>query len=83
MVAPTTISGRRGEESDAWGFMVGEGREGCTYPQNSQKIRPKPPPKKWVWGPPGRGVLRFLAGGYRNPVHIFVKNSVFSENLQI
>jgi len=41
------------------------------------------PPKKGSRGPPGRGVLRFSAQAYRNPVHIFAKNAVFSENLQI
>jgi len=44
----------------------------------------------WFWGPkkgwpgtPGRGVLRFSAGGYRNPVHILAKIGIFSENRPI
>jgi len=42
------------------------------------------------WGPkkrgpraPGRGVLRFSSGGYRNPVHILAKIGVFSLFLPI
>jgi len=47
--------------------------------KNSQKIGPK----KRARGPPGRGVLRFWRQAYRNPVHIFTKNAVFSENVPI
>jgi len=36
-------------------------------------------PKKWPRGPPGRGVLRFSARGYRNPVHFFAFFAVFSK----
>jgi len=48
--------------------------------ENSRKIAPKWGPKKWVWGPPGRGVLRFSLGGYRNPVHILAFFGFFSKN---
>jgi len=40
-------------------------------------------PKKGSREPPGRGVLRFSARGYRNPVHILTKIDVFSENRPI
>jgi len=40
-------------------------------------------PKIVFSGAPGRGVLRFLRGGYRRPVHFFAKNAVFSKNWQI
>jgi len=49
----------------------------------SLKTAPKRGPKKWVWGPPGRGVLRFWRQAYRNPVHIFEKIAVFSKNVPI
>jgi len=49
---------------------------------NMPKIGPKTGPKKWPRGPPGRGVLRFLAQAYRNPVHILTIFAVFSENRQ-
>jgi len=43
--------------------------------------------QKWgyfesVLGAPGRGVLRFLRGGYRNSVHFLPFFRVFHENLQ-
>jgi len=37
-------------------------------------------PKKWVWDPPGRGVLQISVGGYRRPVHFLAKIAVFSKN---
>jgi len=49
----------------------------------SPKIAEKRPPKKGSRGPPGRGVLRFSLGGYRNPVHILAKIGVFSLFLPI
>jgi len=42
----------------------------------------KTAPKKWARGPPGRGVLRFSAPGYRNPVHILAILAVFSKKRQ-
>jgi len=45
-----------------------------------RKTGPKPGLKKRVWGPPGRGVLRFSVQAYRNPVHIFVFFAFFSKN---
>jgi len=47
------------------------------------KIGRKTAPKKGARGPPGRGVLRFSARGYRNPVHILAKIGIFSENRPI
>jgi len=54
-------------------------------PENSQN----PTKKHRFWGPkkvpagsPGRGVLRFLRPGYRNPVHILGFFRVFSEKRQ-
>jgi len=44
------------------------------------KIPKKGDPKIPVWGPLGRGVLRFWKKAYRNPVHIFVKIAIFHEN---
>jgi len=38
-------------------------------PENMPENSPKTAPKKWARGPPGRGVLRFLAQAYRRPVH--------------
>jgi len=49
----------------------------------SVKKRRKRGPKKGGPGPPGRGVLRFLAQAYRRPVHFSAKIAVFSKNLQI
>jgi len=43
------------------------------------KKRQKRGPKKRGPGPPGRGVLRFLAQAYRRPVHFLAKNAVFSK----
>jgi len=40
-------------------------------------------PKKRGPGPPGRGVLRFLAQAYRRPVHFLAENAVFSKNRAI
>jgi len=54
----------------------GDGRE---RGQKSRKYGPKTAPKKGARGPPGRGVLRFSARGYRNPVHIFAFLAFFSE----
>jgi len=51
--------------------------------RNPVKKGQKRGPKKWFWGSPGRGVLRFLTGGYRNPVHILAIFDVFSENRAI
>jgi len=50
---------------------------------NWDKKRQKTAPKKWARGPPGRGVLRFLARAYRRPVHILPFFAVFSENVPI
>jgi len=47
------------------------------------KYAPKRGPKKWVWDPPGRGVLQILAQAYRRPVHFLPKNAVFSKNRAI
>jgi len=41
------------------------GERSKKWGKNAQKTAPK----KWARGPPGRGVLRFLAQAYRNPVH--------------
>jgi len=48
-----------------------------------RKNRAKTGPKKWPRGPPGRGVLRFLAQAYRNPVHILAFFRLFSKKWQI
>jgi len=42
------------------------------------KISPKSGPEIVFSGAPGRGVLRFLKKGYRNPVHKSAKNAIFS-----
>jgi len=44
-----------------------------------QKIGLKMGPKKWVWGPPGRGVLHFSAEAYRNPVQFLAFFVIFSK----
>jgi len=49
----------------------------------SVKKRGKMGPKKEGPGPPGRGVLRFLAQAYRRPVHFSAKIAIFTKNLQI
>jgi len=49
----------------------------------SCKNRPKTGSEKVFSGTPGRGVLRFLAGGYRRPVHFSAKNAVFTKNGRI
>jgi len=51
--------------------------------KNRAENRPKRGSKKVFSGAPGRGVLRFLAGGYRNPVHFLAFFGVFSVFLQI
>jgi len=63
-----------GVRASVWGLEWESGEENCA--KNDQKWAPK----KVRPGPPGRGVLRFLAPGYRNPVHILVIFRVFSEN---
>jgi len=50
---------------------------------SGQKKTKKRPPKKGSRGPPGRGVLRFLARAYRRPVHFSAFFAVFSENVPI
>jgi len=47
--------------------------------EKDRKMSLKTGPKKWPRGPPGRGVLRFSARGYRNPVHFFGFFAFFSE----
>jgi len=44
------------------------------------KIGQKTTSKIVFSGAPGRGVLRFFAGGYRNPVHFLAIFRVFSKN---
>jgi len=39
-------------------------------------------PKIRVLGAPGRGVLRFLAGGYSRPVHFLAFFVIFTKNVQ-
>jgi len=55
-------------------IRFGMGRWG----QDGHKKGRKSGPKIVFSGAPGRGVLRFLAGGYRRPVHFLPKNAIFS-----
>jgi len=66
---------------------VGYSRRGVGYgywaEEEQQKVKKNRPKKGLIFvtaGAPGRGVLRFLRGGYRRPVHFSAKNAVFSKN---
>jgi len=63
-----------------WGFNgFGSGFGVIIWPELAQKRG-----QKIVFsGAPGRGVLRFLRGGYRRPVHNLAKNAFFSLFCQI
>jgi len=63
------------KEGYVWVGMRNRGRK-------RHEIRPKIGPNFVTAGAPGRGVLRFFAGGYRNPVHFLAIFRVFSKNLQ-
>jgi len=53
-------------------MVIGVENEGKTAPKWASKIV--------FSGAPGRGVLRFFAGAYRNPVHILAIFAFFSQN---
>jgi len=67
----------------AWWVGMGFGagvRMGRLWCLDPSKKGSKTGPKIVFSEAPGRGVLRFLAGGYRNPVHFLAIFRVFSKN---
>jgi len=62
---------------------LGWGVCGIETAAKPRKIGQKTGPEIVFSGAPGRGVLRFLAGGYRRPVHNLGFLAIFSENGRI
>jgi len=60
------------------GIVMGIIKMGIREPPKCPKIGLKSGSKIRVLGTPGRGVLRFLAGAYRRPVHFLPKNAFFT-----
>jgi len=63
------------------GFLCWGG-EGATIGQKDTEIGPEKGPNFVTAGAPGRGVLRFLPGGYSRPVHNLPFFVIFTKNVQ-
>jgi len=61
-------------------IICGVSGEGATLGQKDRNLGQKRGPNFVTAGAPGRGVLRFLARGYRNPVHFLGIFAFFSQN---